>query len=393
VQTLRDTQAQLIHAEKMSAIGQLAAGIAHDFNNIMAVITLYTSASLRIPHLSPDIQERLLAINRQAKRASNLIQQILDFSRRAVLERRPMDLVPFLREQVRLLERTLPESIKITVAYGSDDHMIFADPTRMQQVVMNLALNARDAMPEGGELHFELARIRVEDEEEPPLPEVKAGEWVRLSATDTGTGIPPDALPHIFEPFFTTKAPGKGSGLGLAQIHGIVKQHEGEIGVESQMGQGTTFHIYLPTLPVPQPEPLILEAQALVKGQGETLLVVEDNPAARKALVDSLEQLDYLVLAAENGQEALAIFEQRSQEIALVLSDVVMPELGGVALLRALRQRDPTVPVVMLTGHSMKEELDRLRAQGLNAWMPKPPSLEQLAQVVAQVLAEDPTGL
>jgi len=393
----REIQQRLQQQERLAAVGQLAAGIAHDFNNIMAVIVLYARMSLQVPDLPPRVHERLETIDRQAKRATDLIQQILDFSRRAVLERRPMDLVPFLKEVVKLLERTVPESIKMSLNYGVDEYTVNADPTRVQQVIMNLAVNARDAMPEGGELHIGLDRIRIEDRKRAPLPEMEAGEWVRLTVSDTGMGIPPDVRPHIFEPFFTTKERGEGTGLGLAQVHGIVKQHEGHIDVETEMGEGTTFTIYLPVLLVAQPEAPTLETQALTQGQGETVLVVEDNAAMREALVDTLELLNYRALEAANGREALEILERQTLEvsedlpslkIALVLSDVVMPEMGGIALFHALKQRYSAIRMVLLTGHPMEEELENLRAEGLTDWLPKPPSPEQLAQVLAQALRE-----
>ena len=402
----REMQRYSQQQERLATVGQLAAGIAHDFNNIMATIILYThTLSRRIPALSPGNRERLATIKQQAMHATNLIQQILDFSRRAMLKRQPLNLAPLLKEQVKMLARTLPESIEIDLAYapalseaeGPGAFTVNADPTRMQQVVMNLAVNARDAMPEGGNLRFGLERIEIQPGESPPLPKMKAGAWVQGTVSDTGTGIPPDVLPHIFDPFFTTKGPGEGSGLGLAQVYGIVKQHEGEIDVQSQVGQGTTFTIYLPALPVHPPEATTLELSAPAQGQGETILVVEDDAAMREALVDSLELLNYRTLEAANGQEALAILERQawkvsedfqSLEVALVLSDVVMPRMGGIALLQALKQSGMTVPVVLLTGHPLDKELEELRAQGMSGWLFKPPSLEQLAKVVARALAE-----
>ena len=395
----REIQQRIQQQERLATVGQLAAGIAHDFNNIMATIILYAQMLPQTEDMSPLSRERLATINQQATHAVNLIQQILDFSRRSVLERQPMDLLPLVKEQVKLLERTLPENIEIKLVYGRDEYTVYADPTRVQQVTMNLAVNARDAMPEGGKLRFGLERIPTLPPGLRPSPPqaggTEGGEWVQMTVSDTGTGIPPDMLPHIFDPFFTTKAPGKGTGLGLAQVHGIVKQHEGEIDVKSQVGQGTTFTVYLPALPMHPAEAPTLEMKALAKGQGETILVVEDNASTRQALVDSLKLLNYRTLEAANGREALAILERQTSEvsedfrslgIALVLSDVVMPEMGGIALLRALRQRGLAVPVVMLTGHPMGKELEGLRAQGLSDWMPKPPSLERLAEVVARAL-------
>jgi len=384
----REIRVQLQQQERLAAVGQLAAGIAHDFNNIMATIVLYAQIAARSETLSDGDRERMAIINQQARHASRLIQQILDFSRRAVLERQPLDLLPLLKEQIKLLERTLPEYIVIELNYGQDEYTVTADPTRMQQMLTNLAVNARDAMPQGGTLRVGLERVALERGESQLLPEMEAGEWIRLTVSDTGTGISPDVLPHIFEPFFTTKAPGEGSGLGLAQVHGIVGQHGGHIDVETQVGEGTTFVIYLPALKVHSTEPLLPDVSAVPRGRGETVLVAEDEAALRAALMATLEQLNYRPLEATNGREALALVEERGKQIALVLSDVVMPEMGGIALLHALRERGWQMPVVLLTGHPMDKELEELRTQGLSAWLAKPPSLDRLMRVVADVLGE-----
>jgi CheY-like chemotaxis protein len=307
-----------------------------------------------------------------------------------VFERRPLSLLPLIKEQVKLLERTLSENIEIKLDYEPATLLIVnADPTRIQQVMMNLALNARDAMPEGGSLSIELQKMEIKPGEPFPLPAMRAGEWVQMTVSDTGMGIPPDVLPHIFDPFFTTKAPGQGTGLGLAQVHGIVGSHRGHIDVESKVGQGTTFTIYLPALPAAPTEPTDQGPAALIKGQGETILIIEDDAAARKAMAESLEMLNYQALEAANGHEALEMLEQRKDEIALVLSDVVMPSMGGIALFHSLRQQGLKVPVIMLTGHPMEEELKSLRAQGMSGWLPKPPELEQLAEIVARALKQE----
>ncbi|MFN2217410.1 MAG: PAS domain S-box protein, partial [Anaerolineae bacterium] len=375
--------------ERLAAVGQLAAGIAHDFNNIMAVITLYAGMLARIPDLPARVYERLETMHQQAKRASDLIQQILDFSRRAVVERGPMDLVTFLKEQVKLLERTLPESIKVELVYGKDEYVVNGDPTRLQQAVMNLAANARDAMPKGGHLRIDLERMRFEDAKQAPLPDMPAGEWITVRVSDTGVGIPPDVLPHIFEPFFTTKGIGEGTGLGLAQVYGIVRQHEGVIDARTEAGVGTTFTLYLPAVAVSHPQSLPLGTGQLRQGHGEIILVVEDNAATRQAVVGGLEMVGYRVLEAVDGQEALAVFEQHAGQIELVLSDVVMPEMGGQALLHALKERDPAVRVVLLSGYPSEErESEDLRALGLRGWLLKPLSVEQLAAVVARALEE-----
>jgi two-component system cell cycle sensor histidine kinase/response regulator CckA len=384
----REIERRVQQQEQLAVVGQLAAGIAHDFNNIMAAIVLYAQMTARTQGLPARIQEWMGTINQQAQHATHLIQQILDFSRHAVLKRQPLNLLPLLKEQVRLLERTLPESIGIELAYGPGEYTINADPTRVQQMIMNLAVNARDAMPNGGKLRIKLERMEVKPSKSPVLPAMEAGEWMRVTVSDTGTGITPDVLPHIFDPFFTTKAPGEGSGLGLAQVYGIVGQHGGRIGVETQVGKGTAFTIYLPALPVHPVEMPALESSSPALGQGETVLVVEDEMVVREALKESLKSLNYQVLEAANAKEALAILEAHDDEVVLVLSDVVMPEMGGIALFHALRREGLTVPMVLLTGHPMEKELNDLTAQGLRAWLPKPPSLEQLAQAITKALSE-----
>ena len=384
----RERRMRIQQQERLAAVGQLAAGIAHDFNNLMAVIVLYTQMELRNPDLPAKLQDRLRTIVEQAERATELVQQILDFGRRTALKRQPMSLAPFLKEQVKLLRRTIPENIKISLDYEETDYVINADPTRIQQAIMNLALNARDAMPHGGHLQIDLAGFNVTDPASAPIPEMDAGPWIQITVSDTGVGIPPAALPHIFEPFFTTKGPGEGSGLGLAQVYGIVHLHNGDIDVTSEVGQGATFTIYLPTVSIPPQFGRDVPLSALVAGQQETILIVEDDAAMRDALVGAVESLNYRVRTARDGRAALAILDDHAAEIDLILSDLVMPEIGGQVLLRELKRRGLMMPVVILTGHPMDQALADLKAQGLTAWLRKPLDLDQLAQMLAQALQE-----
>ncbi len=376
--------------ERLATVGQLAAGIAHDFNNILAGIVLYSQISLRLPGLPAQLREHLKIIAGQAHRAADLINQILDFSRSQVLERLPLDLVPLLKEQVKLWERTLPENIEVSFDYEAGIYTVSADPTRMQQVFMNLVVNARDAMPDGGKLHIALRRLHFDKPKQAPLPDMSPGDWIEVAVADTGAGIPDEILPYIYDPFFTTKPPGKGTGLGLTQVYGIVSSHDGFIDVKTQVGVGTTFLIYLPALPMPEAS----QAAAmddLPLGHGETILVVEDNAAARAAIVATLELLDYRVLQAENGKVALQVFAEHRQEIALVLSDLVMAEMGGKALAQVLHQQDPTVRVVVMTGHPLTEDREALRDIGVLAWIQKPPELEHLARVLANACSGMPS--
>jgi PAS domain S-box-containing protein len=383
----REIQRRAQQQDRLAAVGQLAAGIAHDFNNIMAVITLYAQLLSRKVPMPPDAQEKLSTIEQQAHRATDLIQQILDFSRQSVLDRQPLDLLPFMKELVKLLERTLPEHIQLRLAYSEAEYLIQADPSRIQQVMMNLAVNARDAMPQGGRLRMSLATVQTEKSKPLPVGYMPPGQWIQIEVKDSGSGIPPQALPQIFEPFFTTKEVGRGTGLGLAQVYGIIQQHEGYIDVVTRVRQGTTFSLYFPALGAGEKAAVPLDTTSLQPGQGQLVLVAEDNPETRQALVDSLTLLNYEVIEATNGREALTTLVARATEIELVLSDAVMPKMGGVALLHAMRKQKLKIPLVLLTGHPLGKELENLEALGLAGWLPKPPTLVNLSRLLAQVLA------
>jgi PAS domain S-box-containing protein len=385
----RETLTRIQMQERLATVGQLAAGIAHDFNNIMAAIVVYTDLLMLEPHLSSASHERLTIIQQQVQRAASLIRQILDFSRRAVLEHSRLNLLPFIKELDKMLGRVLPENIRLELKYQTGEFMVNADPTRLQQVFMNLALNARDAMPSGGTLHFELERVYLRPGESSPLPDLSAGYWICIKVSDTGIGIPPDVLPHIFEPFFTTKPVGKGTGLGLAQVYGIVKQHGGSIDVNSRVGEGTTFNIYLPALDtfIKEPEEVELTADDL-KGAGETILLVEDDEAARNALRAMLEQQNYHVLVASDGVEGIKMFEQASEPVALVVSDVVMPDMGGMEMYRVLCERQPQIKLLFVTGHPLEEKSQELLEGGRVHWLQKPFSIVEFNRVARTLLEE-----
>jgi PAS domain S-box-containing protein len=381
----RHIQQRVQEQERLAAIGQMAAGIAHDFNNILAIISLYAQMISRTIELPMAILERVEIIDQQAQRAADLVQQILDFSRQSVLKRKPLDMVRFLKELISLLSRTLPETIEIEFNHSPGEYLIFADSARMQQVIVNLAVNARDAMPEGGNLNIELSQLQINGNEPPPITDLQPGSWIVIQVTDDGIGIAAEVRSRIFEPFFTTKEIGKGTGLGLAQVYGIVQQHEGFLDVKTDVDQGTTFLLYFPAFVAGDVSPLPSNSKVQL-GQGQTVLVVEDNLIARQALLDALQFLNYDVIEVNNGRQALAILAQGTQEIELILSDVVMPEMGGVALFEALQEQNSTIPLVLLTGHSVGQEMDQLQVQGLAGWLAKPPSIEELSQLLAEVL-------
>jgi signal transduction histidine kinase/CheY-like chemotaxis protein len=381
----RKIEDRMERQERLAAVGQLAAGIAHDFNNIMAAIILHSEMLLTEPGLSAKGLTRQGTILEQARRAASLTQQVLDFSRQAIMETKPLDLLAFMLETMKLLQRTLPESIRVRLDFEKGPYFLRGDPTRVQQVLMNLALNARDAMPEGGQLRFEMSHLFLDAQSRPPFGGMELGNWLIVEVTDTGTGIPPDVLPHIFEPFFTTKPQGRGTGLGLSQVFGIVKQHGGYIDVSSRVGHGTSFVIYLPALEVVAEQGSVKEVEA-PRGQGEGVLVVEDNEATRQAICDILASLNYQVLQARNGEEALAAFEGQSDAIDLVISDLVMPEMGGRALHGALKQKRPDLKLILMTGYPLGGETRELLQEQAVVWVQKPIGTQKLAEIVRRTL-------
>jgi len=387
----RNIQQQIQQQERLAAIGQLAAGIAHDFNNSLTAIIGFTQLIQMRSDIAHPVREQLNIIYQQSQRAAQLIRQILDFSRRSVSEKRPLDLAPVIKELVKLHQRTLPENIELKLEIGPGEYIVEADLVQMQQVVTNIVLNARDAMPEGGELRLVLSRLRVSADQPPPLPDMGGGEWIELKISDTGVGIPADVLPHIFEPFFTTKRPGQGTGLGLAQVYGIIKQHNGFIGVESQTGQGTTFTIYLPAI-TPK-APLIREErlEGLPLGQRETILLVEDEVMVAEVEKRMLEELGYRVLVARTGQEALETYRRHQEEIELVITDMVMPGMGGLELVRNLRSMGSQVKVIILSGYPLHEGWDNIEDEAIIGWLAKPVDSTQLAQIIRRALDKGST--
>jgi PAS domain S-box-containing protein len=381
-ETLRRVQLQ----DRLAAVGQLAAGIAHDFNNIIGAIILYSEMVLQTPDLGEKNVERLTTIFQQAGRAATLTHQILDFSRRTVMDQAPMDLISFLKETEKLLSRTLRENLQLKLNCVDTNCVISADPTRIQQIIMNLAFNAQDAMPKGGDLCFDLSCIRVEEGELAPYRDMEPGAWIRLKVSDTGVGMPPEITQHIFEPFFTTKEPGAGSGLGLAQVYGIVKQHGGYIDVESQVGQGSTFIIYFPALEVPVEATPMLPGKLSISGQQEQILVVEDDEATLNAVFEILETLNYRVFTARDGLQALEIIERENGSIDLILSDLVLPEMGGVALYRELENRNIDTKIVFMTGYPLGTGTKELLDYNKVTWIQKPIRSETLAEVIHEAI-------
>jgi signal transduction histidine kinase len=376
---LQTAQAQMLQQERLAAIGQLAAGVAHEFNNMMAPVILYSDMLRHGIPLPASERKKLEVIGGQGRRASELTQQILDFSRQSVLKRQSVNLVNLIESVQQLLVHTLPESIKVRLSVTPHEVIANLDPTRIQQALMNLAFNARDAMPDGGTLTLKVDYLHDDTPQ------------AIIAVSDTGAGIADDVLPHIFEPFFTTKAVGQGTGLGLPQVYGIVVQHQGEIDVATEVGRGTTVTMCFPAMAlsgIPSRAPAAIPAQNYLRGSGETILVVEDDEVVLQALVAALEMLDYRTVKADNGEAARAILEQRdgaAPPIDLVLSDLVMTPLGGDGLAAWMDCEAIGVPIVVLTGFPLDK--DKMPQNDcVYGWLQKPIDLEELSQVVAKAL-------
>ncbi len=377
---------QLRQQERLVAVGQLAAGIAHDFRNLLTTIMLYSNMALRRPDLPLKLARDIEIIIGESEKAVILVQQILDFSSRAMIKVQSLDLISLTEGVLDILRRTIPENICLTLAAGSEEYIVEADHGRVQQALMNLALNSRDAMPEGGELGFELSRITLGPTDESPVVDMPPGVWVCLAVVDTGSGMTEDVRAHLFEPFFTTKEVGQGTGLGLAQVYGIVRQHGGHIDVQTEVGAGTTVCIYLPASGV-ETEIVDEQAASAPQGQGETILFVEDNTGLRNAGRELLELLGYRVLTAANGREALEVYE--GQGVDLLITDVVMPEMGGKELIRELGRELPGLKALAITGYALEQVAGELRAAGFLDVIHKPFEIGALARMIRRALDVD----
>jgi two-component system NtrC family sensor kinase len=336
-------------AQKMEAFGRLAAGVAHDFNNMMTSVLCSAEILELDGPLAPTQKEAVTEIVAAANRATALTRQLLMFSRRQAVQLKVFELNDVVENMGKMLRRLIGEDISLKTHYGPGGSPVLADPGMLEQVLMNLAVNSRDAMPNGGDLLIQTANIEITK----PTSRQQAGRFVRLSVSDSGCGIAPGNLEHIFEPFFTTKEVGKGTGLGLATVFGIVEQHKGWIEVESQVERGTTFHIYLPRQNQVAAESAVTPFAARQRGGKETILVVEDDQSLRAIARRILSQFGYRIFEAGSGPEALGIWQQRQSEIDLLFTDVVMPgKMSGVELARRLAQDKPGLKVVYASGYT-----------------------------------------
>ncbi|MCA1906593.1 MAG: PAS domain S-box protein [Desulfarculus sp.] len=377
---------QLRHAQKMEAVGTLAGGIAHDFNNILAGITGYAELALESASQGRDNSDDLRQILRSAQRAGFLVRQVLAFSRRVETNLRPVDLNQELLQVAALLERTIPKMIALTVTPARNPALVNADPGQIQQILVNLAANAQDAMPEGGRLDITVRTQVLERDLIQDQARIPAGAYVVVTVADTGRGISEADLPHIFEPFFTTKGVGQGSGLGLSTVFGLVKGHGGHIICHSREGQGASFAIYLPSLgPVESVAPAEPAAPAPSTAR-ETILVVDDEPALLTVARRTLESQGYRVLTASSGEEALETYRDHPGRIDLVLMDLGMPGMGGARCLLLLKELDPGARVIISSGYAPDACAGPEVRQAALGFLAKPYRRNDLLQMVRQTL-------
>lgn len=381
----KQIEQQLLRAQRMESIGTLAGGIAHDLNNILSPILM----SVEMLQLGEHDEEthRWLSIAREnAERGADLIRQVLTFARGMEGERISVQIKHIIKDLIKVLQETLPKSITVKYEIDPELHIVSADPTQIHQVLMNLCINARDAMPNGGTMTVKARNILLDENYARMNIEAKEGEYVLLSVSDTGTGMSADIQKRIFDPFFTTKELGKGTGLGLATAMTIVKSHGGFINVYSELGKGTQFTVYLPTVESERSAKTVSKAQSLPRGNGEMILVVDDEENILEITRVTLEKFGYKVITAVDGTDAIAVYAQRGDEIALVLTDLAMPYMDGMAMTRALRKINPNLKVIATSGLTTNEQTAEMQSLNVNAFLPKPYTAENLLVTMAEIL-------
>ncbi len=381
----KQLEAQFLRSQRMESIGTLAGGIAHDLNNVLSPM-LMSVQILQRKHPDEESQNWLAALRENAERGANLIKQLLSFARGTEGDKLTLQPRHLVKEVIRILRDTLPKSISIRFFIPDNLWTISADPTQIHQVLMNLCVNARDAMPSGGTLTLKAENAAIDRNYVATHREARTGKFVLITIADTGIGIAPENLDKIFDPFFTTKEIGKGTGLGLSTVAGIVKSHQGFVSVYSEPERGTRFDVYLPAIETRETQAAETVEVEPPKGDGELVLVVDDEEAIRKITQMTLEKFNYSVLTAANGAEALALYETRKNDIAVVVTDMMMPVMDGAALIPKILEINPQISIVSTSGLLETNEEKQTRFPALKAFLPKPFAAEKLLETLARVL-------
>ncbi len=380
----KSLEAQFLRAQRLESIGRLASGIAHDLNNILSPV-LMGAQMLQLKLPNADDRRMLEIMLGNIERGAEMVKQILLFARGVQGERTPLQPRHLIREIIKVVTGTFPKSVRVKSSVSEDPWLILGDATQIHQVLMNLCVNARDAMPDGGALTISVENVRLDEIYVRMNPEARTGEYVRIAVADTGEGIPQQLLSKIFDPFFTTKEQGKGTGLGLSTVQGIVKSHGGFVNVYSEVGKGTEFKIYLPVAESPH---AISEAVRTdwPTGNGELILVVDDEAAVRELAKNVLETFGYRALVAGDGAEAMAIYAERRDEIQAVVTDLMMPVMDGPATIRALQRLNPKIKIIAVSGLTGNGRMLEAAQAGVKLFLPKPYTADRLLKAISEIL-------
>jgi len=380
----KQIEAQYLRSQRLESIGTLASGIAHDLNNILTPI-LMSVGILRTRNQAPENQKLIDAIEGSAERGAEIVKQVLTFARGVVGDHMTLQPKHLISELMKILAQTFPKNIHVRSELSKELSAISGDATQIHQVLLNLCVNARDAMPEGGQITLRASNVMLAVTDQARQPELKPGPHVVIEVADTGSGIPPEVLDRIFDPFFTTKEPGKGTGLGLATVRGIVKSHGGTMVVDTEVGRGTTFKVYLPAVEEEEAQ----EKPALMlppRGSNETILVVDDEASVRIASVSLLQSHGYQIYTAEDGTDALALYFQRQGDVDLILTDWKMEQMDGYQLACAIRKLRPEVPIIISSGQLTEEDRKIFIEAGFRNFLEKPYKPELLLNAVHEAL-------
>lgn len=381
-----------LRAQRLENIGLLAGGVAHDLNNVLAPILM--SVQLLQEQIQDETSKDILSmVEQSALRGAEIVRQVLTFARGMEGERIEVQLRHLIKEVIQIVQETFPKNIQVEYDLDREAGLVLGDPTKLNQVLINLAINARDAMPNGGRLFFGLAKVNLDQYTGSLVGPGAKGDYVRIEVSDTGTGISKADLDRIYEPFFTTKMPGKGTGLGLSTVLSIVKAHLGGIKVESTLGEGTSFLIFLPATRLLEPKSTVQIKSNLPRGRGETILVVDDEASIRNVCQKVLSKHGYQVLLAEDGTDGLALFAQHTDAIKLVLTDLMMPVMDGLILSKALRKLSPTIKVVVSSGmmddNEVRHKVELLKEIHITENLRKPYTIDELLHCIHRQLQKE----